>query len=52
VHQRARHTTRSTMREMMHSQATPEEGPIVEGDQEEFDDLLKNYMKIKKPKKK
>jgi hypothetical protein len=40
------------MREMMHSKTTPEEGLIAKGDQEEFNDLLKNYMKIKKPKNK
>jgi hypothetical protein len=51
VHQRAHSTTRNAMREMMHSQATLEECLIAEGDQEKFDDLLKNYVKIKKPKK-
>jgi hypothetical protein len=41
------------MLEMMHSHPTLEEGPIVEGDQDECDDdLLVNYIKNKKQKNK
>jgi hypothetical protein len=52
MHECARCTTRSTMCEMVHSQASLEEVPIDEGDQEEFYDLINKYMKNNKPKKK
>jgi hypothetical protein len=54
VHQCVCHTTRSsTMLEMMHHHLALEWGPIAQGDQDECnDDLLMNYIKNKKQKKK
>jgi hypothetical protein len=55
VHQHPHPATRSsTMLEMTHHLPAPEEGPIVEGqDQDECDDdLLMNFIKKKKQKNK